>query len=32
VSRERADQVRDAVLGLEQTSVATLADILRQPD
>jgi 2-methylcitrate dehydratase PrpD len=32
VSRERADRVRDAVLGLERASVADLAGILRQPD
>ncbi|SAL03640.1 MmgE/PrpD family protein [Caballeronia fortuita] len=32
VSRERADQVREAVLGIERTSAAGLANILRQAD
>ncbi|AMH43879.1 MULTISPECIES: MmgE/PrpD family protein [Burkholderiaceae] len=31
VSRDRAAQVRDAVLNLERSSVSTLADVLRRP-
>ncbi|SAL72437.1 MmgE/PrpD family protein [Caballeronia telluris] len=31
VSRDRADQIREAVLGLERASVEQLAGILRQP-